>query len=231
MRIDRYLLSGVVLLCAAVTMSCVSTAIQPSIDEEAGHPELIAAVDDLVRTLMRKNHIPGLSIALVSDQSVLVRRGYGFADRDNRVPATPDTIFRAYSIAKVFTALETVRLAEDGLVNLDDPIDAILPEWPDIRRLDPSGPVTLRHLLAHRAGLPRNSNYHESIAVAQVDCLRHQVLSLAEAWAPFPVAYRYKYSNIGFNVLGRLIEIERDQPFAVYMTDSALPAYGMDESS
>jgi len=64
-----------------------------------------------------------------------------------------DTEVRAYSIAKVFTALETVRLAEDGLIALDDPIANLLPEWLDLRRRHDSAPVTVRHLLSHRGGL------------------------------------------------------------------------------
>lgn len=155
--------------CAILATSCASSTMHPWVGEEKGDLEFIGYVDTEVRELIRKNNIPGLSIAVVHEGSVLVLRGYGLADREHEIPATPDTVFRAYSIAKVFTALETVRLAEDGLIALDDPIANLLPEWPDLRRRHDSAPVTVRHLLSHRGGLPRNSNYHESIATA-FDC-------------------------------------------------------------
>jgi len=224
---------AVVLFCGWVILaiSCTSVALNPWVGEEEGDPEFISYVDTQIRDLIRKNDIPGLSIAVVQESSVLVLRGYGLADREQGIPAAPDTVFRAYSIAKVFTALETVRLAEDGLIALDDPMANLLPEWPELRRWEESAPVTVRHLLSHRGGLPRNSNYHESLAVAGVDCLRLQVESLGDAWAAYPAEYRYKYSNVGSNVLGRLIELERSELFALYMTNEVLPAYGMDRSA
>lgn len=231
MKLHRTVAVAFLCGCIAIATSCTSVAMNPWIGEEEGDPALIAYVDTQVRDLIRKNDIPGLSIAVVHDGSVLVLRGYGLADREQETPATPDTVFRAYSIAKVFTALETVRLAEDGLIALDDPIANLLPEWPDMDRWQASAPVTVRHLLSHRGGLPRNSNYHENLAVAGVDCLRLQVESLGDAWAAYPAEYRYKYSNVGSNVLGRLIELERSELYALYMTNEVLPAYGMDRSA
>jgi CubicO group peptidase (beta-lactamase class C family) len=224
---------GIALFCAWIGLStgCSSVAVHLWTGEEQGDAAFIAEVDELVRDLVREDNVPGLAIAVVQEGSVLVLRGYGHADRERETPATPETIFRAYSIAKVFTALETVRLAEDGLISLDDRIAGLLPDWWGIRRWDDSSPVTVRHLLTHRSGLPRNSNYHESLAIAQADCLRLQVNSLSDAWAAYPAEYRYKYSNVGLNVLGRLIETDRGEPFAFYMHNHAFPAYGMDHSS
>ena len=221
----------VAVICAwGLFASCVGIGVYPSTGEEQGDADFIASVDSGVRELMRKQHISGLSIGIVANGSVLVLRGYGDADRESDVPATPDTVFRAYSIAKVFTALETVRLVDDGLISIDDPISMLLPGWRPLLRAEVSSPVTVRHLLAHRSGFPRNSNFHES-GVPLVDSLRLQVESLSGAWAVYPAEYRYKYSNVGFNTLGRVIELERDDSFALYMTNVALPAYGMTGST
>ena len=220
----------VVMSVSVLFASCMGIGVYPGTGEEEGSADYIATVDDAIRELMRKQHIAGLSIGIVDHGSVLALRGYGHADRESDVPATPDTVFRAYSIAKVFTALETVRLADDGIVSLDSPVSMVLPEWQPLMRREESPPVTVRHLLTHRGGLPRNSNLRES-EVPLDDCLRLQVESLSGAWAAYPAEYRYKYSNVGFNALGRVIELERNHSFAFYMTTVALPSYGLHGST
>ncbi len=212
-------------------ISCSSITVHPWTGQEEGDAELIQGVDEQVRALMRGNHIPGLSIGIVDNEATVVLRGYGYADTEGSIPAAPDTVFTAYSIAKVFTALETVRLAAEGMVDLDAPLVHALPEWPTVGRWEESEPVTIRHLLSHRGGLPRNSNYRGSLAESGPDTLRLQVASLEQAWAAYPAGSRYKYSNVGFNVLGRLIELHRGEPFAEYMTGQVLPALGLERST
>ena len=211
--------------------SCVSPPLETVPGHETADPQLISEVDDLVRSVMRKNHIPGLAIGIIHEGNTLVLRGYGEADRENSVPVTPDTIFRAYSIAKLFTGLEIVRLAAEERINLDDPLEAVVPEWSGMRYREPGGPVTLRHLLAHRGGLPRNSFFRPDGAVPLDDVLRLQVESMAGGWAAHSVAERYGYSNVGYNILGRAVELAREKSFAVYMSYDALPDYGMDRSA
>ncbi len=215
----------------ALSLSCAAIGVQPWTGGELAGAEVLAAVDARVQDFVRENDVPGMSIAVVQHDSTLVLRGYGLADCESGTPATPDTIFRAYSISKVFTALETVQLAEEGAITLDATLTEVLPGWIPPLRHEESVPATVRHLLAHRSGLPRNSNYHDSIAEARADCLRYQVESMPSAWAAYSAGERYKYSNVGFNILGRIIELERDTPFAFYMTDVVNLRYGMTHSA
>jgi CubicO group peptidase (beta-lactamase class C family) len=221
---------SVVFVFASI-LSCAGFFLQPWTGDEQGTTQLLNEVDGLVHTLMRQNDVPGLSIAVVHEGRTLVLRGYGDADRENGVQVTSDTVFRAYSIAKVFTGLEVVGLAEEGLLDLDAPVASVVPEWRGVRYWEDSGQVTVRHLLAHRGGVPRNSNFHPTGGVPIEDVLRLQVESLEDAWAPFPAGERYKYSNAGYNVLGRAIEVARAELFAVYMSFTALPEYGMNRSA
>ncbi|HSR88705.1 MAG TPA: serine hydrolase domain-containing protein [Pontiella sp.] len=211
--------------------SCAGPKLEPVTGEEHGDPQLLSEVDGLVRTVMRKNHIPGLSITVVHEGTTVVLRGYGAADLDNDVPVTPDTVFRAYSIAKLFTGLEVVRLAQEGRIDLDAPLREAVPEWSGMRYSEPGGAITVRQLLAHRGGLPRNSNFHPEGGVSIDEALRGAVESLAGAPAAYPPGERHKYSNVGYNVLGRAVEVARNQSFAVYMTYDALPDYGMKRSA
>ena len=211
--------------------SCAGRFPQPLSGDEQANPRLLNEVDGLVRAVMRKNHVPGLAIGMVHEGTTLVLRGYGEANREEGIPVAPDTIFRAYSIAKLFTGLEVVRLAEEGRIDLDEPLGGVVPEWSGMRYREPSEPVTVRHLLAHRGGLPRNSNFHPSGPVPLDDALRLAVESIAGGWGARPVGVRYKYSNVGYNVLGRALEVARAKSFAVYMSYDALRDYGMDRSA
>ena len=231
MATRRHVTSALLIAGSILVGSCTSIAVHPWTAGETGGEDFIVGIDTRVRALMRRHHIPGLSIGVVEGDSTVLLRGYGNADREQGIPATPDTHFPAYSIAKVITAIETLRIVEEGLVDLDAPMNDVLSEWREPRRRIASDPVTLRHILSHRSGLPRNSNYHEPLSVAGVECLLRQVESLEEAWAAYPVGYRYKYSNVGYNVLGRLIELERDELFAIYMTETMLPSIGMPRSA
>jgi CubicO group peptidase (beta-lactamase class C family) len=224
--------SGVPFIAVLLLLtSCVAPPLTLVTGEEHGDPQLLSEVDGLVRTLMRKNHIPGLSIGMVHEGKTLVLRGYGSADLENEIPVTPDTIFRAYSIAKLLTGLEVVRLAEEGLIDLDEPLESAVPEWSGMRYHEPSEPVTVRHLLAHRGGLPRNSNFHPDGGVPIDEVLRLTVESMAGTRGARPAGVRYQYSNVGYNVLGRAVEVARNKSFAVYMSYDALPDYGMDRSA
>ena len=94
---------------------------------------------------MEENQITGISIALVDNQRVIWQKGFGHADLENDIPATPETIYRAGSIAKVFTAAATMQLADQGKINIDQPLAAALPNFrskPASQRLARSLPAT-----------------------------------------------------------------------------------------
>lgn len=77
---------------------------------------------------------------------------------EENIPADFETVFKAGSIAKLFTAIEIMRLYEEGLVDLDAPIETYLQDFSINTRFNDSAPITIRNILAHRSGLPRNGN-------------------------------------------------------------------------
>ncbi|MDR7136102.1 CubicO group peptidase (beta-lactamase class C family) [Lysobacter niastensis] len=86
--------------------------------------------------------IPGMSAAILEDGDVLWTEGFGYADVEHRVPATPDTLYQIASVTKTFTAILTLRLVEQGKLDLDAPVSRYVPEIKDDR-------VQIRHLLSH----------------------------------------------------------------------------------
>jgi CubicO group peptidase (beta-lactamase class C family) len=112
-----------------------------------------AQASDLTRQwakeTMAKERIPGMQIAVIKDDRIVLSESYGWANVENRVPTTNTTLFPINSATKSFTAVAMMQLAEAGLVDLNAPVSRYLDGLPEARR-----PVRVRQLLAHTSGLP-----------------------------------------------------------------------------
>src|SRR5262245_16707528 len=119
----------------------------------AKYAAAVTALEGLIERERLDASIPGMSVALVEDQTVVWAKGFGHADRAHTRLAAPETVYRVGSVSKLFTDLAVMQLVDEGKLDLDAPVARYLPEFrPDNR----SGvPITLRHLMAHRSGLIR----------------------------------------------------------------------------
>src|SRR5579883_1318379 len=106
------------------TLVVILLAVLPS----AAHADKI---DDYVRGQMQEQHIPGLSLAVVRNGKVVKAKGYGFADLEQRTPATPETMYELASVTKQFTATAIMLLVQDGKVGLDDRISQYVKGTPN----------------------------------------------------------------------------------------------------
>ncbi len=168
---------------------------------EPAAADLSARVDALF-ACVAGGDAPGASVIVIQSGRILHVRGYGMANLEHAVPNTPETKFRLASITKQFTAAAILQLQEAGLLNLDDPVTKYLPDFPH------GDKVTLRHLLTHTAGLRQ---FDDSV----VDS------------AP---GERFSYSNVGYNLLGRVIEKVSGESYEDYMRNHIFAPLGMDSS-
>jgi CubicO group peptidase (beta-lactamase class C family) len=127
---------------------------------------IIEEFNGKIPKLMKKDCLPGLSIALVDKYGVVWSEVYGFTDRKKKKPVTTDTIFSVQSMSKTFTATGVMVAVQDGLVDLDIPITTYIPDFTVKSRFEknPQEKITLRHLLGHKAGFTHeapigNNNY------------------------------------------------------------------------
>jgi CubicO group peptidase (beta-lactamase class C family) len=102
---------------------------------------------------MRFYKVQGLSIAVIDDGEIAWARGYGYADTLARRPVTAQTLFQAASISKAVTAAAALRLAQDGRLNLDAPVNTVMTSWRLPEYAAGSPPVTMKHLLTHMGGI------------------------------------------------------------------------------
>jgi CubicO group peptidase (beta-lactamase class C family) len=182
------------LLLAVILSAC---AIQPTPD-----PKVLSAEFD---ALVEKNHQAGLfdgAVLVAQNGQVIFSKGYGFADRENKIPNTPQTKFLLASISKQFTAMAVLLLQEQGKLNIEDGICSYITDCPEIFK-----PVKIRHLLSHSSGIPNATQYS---APGDQMIPKSAVLY-------FKPGEQFEYSNVGYDLLRRIIETASGQPYASYL--------------
>jgi CubicO group peptidase (beta-lactamase class C family) len=168
-----------------------------------------------------------MAVAVVHDQTLLWSHGYGQADRASGTPVTENTRFRLASISKLFTALAIVQLRDAGLLALDDRVQEHLPEF----RLagDPHPAITIRELLVQMGGLPREparTSWQDRVMPT-----REQLLAdLDRQEAAIPPETQWKYSNLGYALLGELVKAVSDERFEDYVRRHIALPLGMDHT-
>jgi CubicO group peptidase (beta-lactamase class C family) len=165
---------------------------------------------------------PGASLLVIRDGVPLVRRGYGFADLEHRVAATPQTDYRLASVSKQFTATAILLLAQDGKLSLDDRARRWLPSLPAT-----ADAITVRQLLSHQGGL---IDYEDIMAADTSVPLRDKdVLTLLAKTDHlyFAPGTSYRYSNGGYAVLALIVEQASGMPFQDFLRQRIFLPLGM----
>lgn len=182
----------------------------------------LAAFDGWVARRMATERIPGVTVGF-SQGGVEWVKGYGYADLENRVPATAQSSYRLASVTKPMTAVAILQLAEQGKVDLDAPVQAYVPYFP----VKPF-PVTVRQLLGHLGGIDayRDSrveqHFKEHKDTRQSIAVFEQFDLIAEPGT------RYRYTSYGYNLLGAVIEAASGESYGSYMRRHVWGPLGMD---
>jgi CubicO group peptidase (beta-lactamase class C family) len=159
--------------------------------------------------------VPAVAVALLKDGKLVSAEAFGWADVENRVPATPETVFKIGSVSKQFLASGIMLLVQDGKLAVDDKVNKFLPDAPQAWE-----PITLRHLLTHTAGLVRESPGFDFSKV-QPD------LAVIKAAYSTPLATKpgekYQYSNVGYFMLAEVIRTVSGKPWAEFLNERIVP--------
>jgi CubicO group peptidase (beta-lactamase class C family) len=195
-------------------------AVNPTV---AGQLEIFRA---WLESAMAYQGWPGVSVGIVHDQRLIWSRGFGLADVKKQTPMTPATIHRIASITKVFTAVGLLQQRDAGKLQLDDPVTKYLP-WFKPQNSFPNAPVTtLRHLLTHTAGLPRESDapYWTNYEFPSREEVR---LKLQKQPTALPTESAWKYSNLGLTIAGEVLAAVSGQTYEDYIEARILKPLGM----
>ncbi len=196
-------------------------------------PEQLAPIkhtlDKFIRAEMKSKDVAGLSIALVEDQKIVWAEGYGYADRARRLPAHAGTLYSVGGLSTLLTATAVLQLAEQGGLDIDQPVKKYLPGFSIHTRFSSAPEITARHLLSHHSGLP--AMHFKGMWAAKPEPIAAFVVRLKDEYAAYPPAHVFSPSLPGYDVLGRVLEIHCKQPFAACMQERLLAPLGMKYST
>ena len=212
---------GFALVVAFTLLWPTATAISqspapPATDKYADKLRLF---EEFARRQMEKDKTPGITIGFYKDDYTWVK-GFGYADLENKVPATANSAYRLASITKTFTGVAILQLVEKGKMKLDEEIQTYLPYYPKQK-----WPVTVRQLLTHVGGGQEGSGLGpEYVTPRQV----------VERIAKYPIqtepGTKFIYTTSGYNLLGAAIEEVTGQSFGDYMRENIWQPLGMSDT-
>jgi CubicO group peptidase (beta-lactamase class C family) len=193
------------------------------------HDTRFAGVRESVRRLVEDGSLPSLAIAVAHRGEIVWQEGFGWADVERRIPATPRTPYSVASITKPMTATAILRLAERGALDLDRPVnDYLLTRRVTGAAGDAAG-ATVRRVLSHTAGLPLHYTFFYEgggYPARSIDegIRRYGVLV-------HPAGSTHEYSNLGYGVLERVLEHVTGRGYDEVMRAEVFAPLGMENSS
>ncbi|ESQ82006.1 hypothetical protein AEAC466_18995 [Asticcacaulis sp. AC466] len=181
----------------------------------------------LIRESMSRNRLTGASAVLVQAGGVVWSEGFGYADRENGLAMASDTLVPIGSVTKTFTALALMQLQADGLLDIDRPVTDYVPRLRIETRGADLNLVTVRAIMNHTSGLPsdifKDTGLEDANYVDVVNLLNDTALA---AW-PQTIGL---YSNIGYSLLGNVIQRVSQRAYPEYVKERILAPLGMTRS-
>ena len=181
-------------------------------------------VDSIIIGKMNQYNIPGLSIGIVKNDSIIYTRGYGVKNINTKTVVSKNSIFHTASISKLFTAFAIVQLEKEQRLNINDKLVKIIPELN--YRDDRVEKITIKSLLNHTSGIPDIHNYHWENNNQSDNSLKEYILGLNLKLESEPSS-EYHYSNLGYDILGYLIEKVSGTTFDDYLKENILNPNGI----
>lgn len=225
LRLFAFPLAVLLSACGSDSSSPIPAPLAPPAAPAAAiNAAQLAAIDAYVQAQMARSHVPGLALVVTLDGKPVLEKGYGVLDSASGAIVTPDSVFQIASVTKQFTASAIMLLAQDGKLQLDDPITRHLPTAPQAW----SG-ITLRHLLNHTSGFTRD--FPEEMLMPLLgklppppDTLVTMAADTERLAAP---GVQHVYSNVGYHLLGFVVEKVSGLHFAELLRQRVFAPLGM----
>ena len=209
-----------VCLLLLATCSHLATYCQSS---KTDYKEALDIIDVWMQAQRDFDKLPGIAVSVVNDQDIIFSKGYGMADTENKIAMQPETIFSICSISKLFTSIAIMQLWEQGKLRLDDSINAVLPNYNLKQQYMEMVPVTIRSLLTHSSGLPREAAYpYWSSPDFQFPSIKEINEKLGSQQTLYPSSTLFQYSNLGMSLLGEAITTVSKMQYEDYVLKNIL---------
>lgn len=179
-----------------------------------------------IHQAMETQHIPGLAVAVMKGNKLMLSQGFGHANIEHQIPGTTKSVFQIASVTKVFTAIAALILFEKGQLRLDDPVGNYLTNLPETWNR-----ITIRQLLSHTSGIPSFSGYDSipcKVGKDVRDYLKGDVLKeVACLPLEFEPGENWSYGDTGFYIIGLLIEKVSGKSYEEFLRETVFKPLGM----
>jgi CubicO group peptidase (beta-lactamase class C family) len=188
-----------------------------------------SVIDRWLAYKMTMGRLPGLSVGLVYKDKLLFQNAYGYADVEQQRPTGPTTGYRIASFSKIFTAIAILQLAEQGKLHLDDRAQQYLP-WLASLHDERTARITLRQLLTHTSGLDRDgaTPHWIDFQFPSLSQIQRHVAEGAQSYTPAEI---WKYSNLGYTLLGAIVRAASGIPYEDYVHQNIIQSLGLTSTS
>ena len=202
-----------------LALLCLIVGISPATELPKATAERI---DELSSKFLEKTGAPGFGVAVGLANEVVFEKGYGLSDVENKVPATAKTLYRTASIAKSFTAVIALHLADEGRLDLEAPVQQYVPEF-----AEKQWPVNSRQLLSHLSGIRHYTKESETRVTRHFNSLRGALAIFANDPLLHEPDTKFLYSSYGYNLLGAVAESAAATNFSTLLERTILKPAGL----
>lgn len=180
----------------------------------------------LVRAALVEQNLPGVSVAVGVGGEIVWAEGFGWADLDKRVAVTPETKFRIGTASTALTSAAAGLLIEQGRLNLDDPVQTYVPEYPKKQ-----WPVTLRQVMGHTAGIGNDSGDEGPLFGKHCSRPVEALEAFGDDSLRFEPGTQYRFSRYGWILVSAAIEAASKEPFLLLMQRRVFEPLGMNATT
>lgn len=188
-------------------------------------PAAVTEVEKAITAYMSKQQVPGLSIAISRNNQIRFEQGYGIADLENFVPIKTATVFPVTSLSKSITAAAAYKLADEGKLDLDAPVQKYVPEFPD-----KGAPITVRHLLRHTSGIRHYKGDEEYINTRHYKNILESLDAFKNDKLEHLPGTSITYSSYAYTLLGMAVERASGMSFMQYLQEHMFKPAGMTQT-
>ena len=213
--------------CLILLLSFLSVAAY-SQEEKKDYKEAFKLIEVWLEAQKDFDQLPGLTAIVIDDQRVLWSGAVGLSNVEKNIKAEASTLCSICSISKLFTSVAIMILYDEGKLRLDDRVSDLLPAFKVEQHYPDSGPITVRSLLTHSSGLPREAAYPYWTGPDFYFPSRDQVdAEMSNQETLYPASTYFQYSNLGLTLLGEIVEEISGISFEEYVQQHILNPLGL----
>jgi CubicO group peptidase (beta-lactamase class C family) len=182
----------------------------------------VDSTDIIVKQMMEKQKIIGLSLAVIKNGQPVTNKGYGLANVELNVPVTSETVIRIGSLSKQFFTTAIMKLMEEGKLSIEDSVHKYFTDAPETWR-----PITIKNLMSHTSGLQREGPAYDNNKIQpDIDIIK----SAYSLPLVFKTGEKYQYCNLAYFMLAEIIKQVSGMPWQDYIHDKLFIPAGMNNS-